>query len=90
LCPFAQTRNFFERNAAGGKVMTESAAILIWLADRYLDAVLAPLPSDERRSAFLRRFEQSCEVWDYIEAGASSNAEMAIRPSVRSLNLDGA
>jgi glutathione S-transferase len=25
----------FLKNAAGGKVMTESAAILIWLADRY-------------------------------------------------------
>jgi GST-like protein len=38
----------------GGEVMTESAAILIWLADRYPDAALAPLPSDERRPAFLR------------------------------------
>jgi GST-like protein len=34
--------------------MTESAAILIWLADRYPDAALAPPPSDERRPAFLR------------------------------------
>jgi GST-like protein len=32
----------------GGEVMTESAAILIWLADRYPDAALAPLMS--RRS----------------------------------------
>jgi len=38
----------------GGEVMTESAAILIWLADRYPDAALAPLPRDERRPAFLR------------------------------------
>lgn len=37
-----------------GRVMTESAAILIWLADRYPDAGLAPLPTDERRPAFLR------------------------------------
>jgi GST-like protein len=38
----------------GGGVMTESAAILIWLADRYPDAGLAPLATDERRPAFLR------------------------------------
>ncbi|HUK07408.1 MAG TPA: glutathione S-transferase family protein [Stellaceae bacterium] len=38
----------------GGEVMTESAAILIWLADHYPTAGLAPRPSDERRSAFLR------------------------------------
>jgi GST-like protein len=39
----------------GGAVMTESAAILIWLADRYPDVGLAPPPADERRRpAFLR------------------------------------
>jgi GST-like protein len=39
----------------GGEVMTESSAILIWLADRYPDTGLAPLPTDERqRPAFLR------------------------------------
>src|SRR5262249_52108394 len=38
----------------GGEVMTESAAILIWLADRYPDAALAPAPTDRRRPAFLR------------------------------------
>jgi GST-like protein len=38
----------------GGEVMTESAAILIWLADRYPDAALAPAPTDQRRPAFLR------------------------------------
>jgi len=38
----------------GGEVMTESAAILIWLADRYADAALAPPPADARRPAFLR------------------------------------
>lgn len=37
-----------------GEVMTESAAILIWLADRHPDAKLAPPPTDERRPAFLR------------------------------------
>jgi len=37
-----------------GEVMTESAAILIWLADRYPDALLAPPPADNRRAAFLR------------------------------------
>jgi GST-like protein len=34
--------------------MTESAAILIWLAERYPEAGLAPPPGDERRAAFLR------------------------------------
>jgi GST-like protein len=38
----------------GGEVMTESAAILIWLADRYPDAALAPPSTDKRRPAFLR------------------------------------
>jgi GST-like protein len=38
----------------GGEVMTESAAILIWLADHYPDAGLAPPPPDARRPAFLR------------------------------------
>jgi GST-like protein len=38
----------------GGEVMTESAAILIWLADRYPDATLAPSPTEKRRPAFLR------------------------------------
>lgn len=37
-----------------GEVMTESAAILIYLADRYPDAQLAPSRSDKRRPAFLR------------------------------------
>src|SRR5262245_35137676 len=37
-----------------GEVMTESAAILIYLADQYPDAQLAPSHSDRRRPAFLR------------------------------------
>jgi GST-like protein len=38
----------------GGELMTESAAILIWLADRYPEAGLAPAPLHRRRAAFLR------------------------------------
>jgi len=38
----------------GGEVMTESAAILIWLADHHPHARLAPPPADQRRAAFLR------------------------------------
>jgi len=38
----------------GGEVMTESAAILIWLADRYPGFRLSPAPIDRRRAAFLR------------------------------------
>ena len=38
----------------GGELMTESAAMLIWLADRYPDAHLAPGPLDRKRAAFLR------------------------------------
>jgi len=38
----------------GGEVMTESAAILIWLADRHPQAGLAPGPDDPRRGQFLR------------------------------------
>lgn len=37
-----------------GEVMTESAAILIYLADLYPGAGLAPLPSDPLRRKFLR------------------------------------
>src|SRR5579872_6422575 len=38
----------------GGEVMTESAAILIYLADRHPQARLAPAPGDPGRAAFLR------------------------------------
>jgi GST-like protein len=38
----------------GGEVITESAAMLIWLADRYPDADLAPPPLHRRRAAYLR------------------------------------
>ncbi len=38
----------------GGEVMTESAAIAIYLADLTPDAGMSPLPSDPKRAAFLR------------------------------------
>lgn len=38
----------------GGEVMTESAAILTWLADRHPDSGLSPGVNDRRRPAFLR------------------------------------
>jgi GST-like protein len=38
----------------GGEVMTESAAILIWLADRYPEGRLAPAPLHRRRASYLR------------------------------------
>ena len=38
----------------GGEIMTESAAILIHLADLHAGASLAPTPADPRRSQFLR------------------------------------
>jgi len=37
-----------------GELMTESAAMLIWLADSHPAARLAPVPDDPRRPAFLR------------------------------------
>ena len=37
-----------------GEVMTESAAILIWLGDRYPEAGLCPAPDDPRRAQYLR------------------------------------
>lgn len=37
-----------------GEVITESAAILIWLADAYPEARLAPAPAEAKRAAFLR------------------------------------
>ena len=37
-----------------GEIMTESAAMLIWLADRYPEAGLAPLLDDPMRAQYLR------------------------------------
>ena len=37
-----------------GEVMTESAAILMWLAERHPKARLAPAPDDPARAAYLR------------------------------------
>ena len=37
-----------------GETLTESAAILIWLAERHPEAALAPEPCDPRRGQFLR------------------------------------
>jgi len=37
-----------------GRLMTESAAILIWLAEAHPDAKLAPPPGDARRPDYLR------------------------------------
>lgn len=37
-----------------GEVLTESAAILIWLAERHPEAALAPEPCDPQRGQFLR------------------------------------
>src|SRR5262245_13890244 len=38
----------------GGEIMTESAAILLYLADAHPEARLAPLPADPGRRQFLR------------------------------------
>lgn len=38
----------------GGEVLTESAAILIWLAEQHPEAGLAPAAGDPARGAFLR------------------------------------
>ncbi len=37
-----------------GETLTESAAILIWLAEQHPEAALAPEPGDPRRAQFLR------------------------------------
>lgn len=37
-----------------GETLTESAAILIWLAEQHPEAALAPEPGDPRRGQFLR------------------------------------
>jgi GST-like protein len=37
-----------------GELMTESAAILLWLSERHAEAGLAPPPGDPRRAQFLR------------------------------------
>jgi GST-like protein len=39
---------------ASGEAITESAAILIWLAEQHPEARLAPPPGDPRRAQFLR------------------------------------
>jgi GST-like protein len=45
-----------------GEVMTESAAILIWLANRYPEAALSPSPCDERRPVFFRWMAYVCSA----------------------------
>lgn len=37
-----------------GEILTESAAILIWLAEQHPEAALGPEPGDPRRAQFLR------------------------------------
>jgi GST-like protein len=37
-----------------GRILSESAAIMIWLADTHADARLAPLPDAPERTAYLR------------------------------------
>lgn len=51
----------------GGEVMTESAAILLWLGDRYAVAGLAPRPEDRRRVAYLRWmvYVPAAIYWNY-------------------------
>ena len=51
----------------GGEVMTESAAILLWLGDRYAAAGLAPRPEDRRRVAYLRWmvYVPAAIYWNY-------------------------
>lgn len=39
---------------ASGEIITESAAILVWLAEQYPQARLAPPPGDPARAQFLR------------------------------------
>lgn len=39
---------------ASGESITESAAILTWLAEQHPDARLSPAPGDEKRAQFLR------------------------------------
>lgn len=43
----------------GGEVITESAAILIWLADAHPQARLSPALDDPRRAQFLRWMSRS-------------------------------
>ena len=43
----------------GGEVITESAAILIWLADAHPQARLSPGLEDPRRAQFLRWMSRS-------------------------------
>lgn len=51
----------------GGEVMTQSAAILIWLGDRYAQAGFSPRPEDRRRVSYLRwmSFVPGAVYWNY-------------------------
>ncbi len=51
----------------GGEVMTQSAAILIWLGDRYAGAGFSPRPEDRRRVGYLRwmTYVPGAVYWNY-------------------------
>lgn len=51
----------------GGEVATQSAAILLWLGDRYAQAGLCPRPEDRRRVSYLRwmSFVPGAIYWNY-------------------------
>lgn len=69
-----------------GEVMTESAAILIWLSETYGGGRFAPLPGDPRRPAFLRWMSFiSAQIYahfwvldgvDRVVSGAAPQAEV--------------
>ena len=64
-----------------GEVLTESAAILMWLADRHPQARLAPLPDDPQRAQFLR--------W-MVYVSAAIYALHWIKPDVRRIGAPAA
>ena len=54
MAPHNPMRQAPVRVNPGGETITESAAILIWLAERHPEARLAPPPGDPMRAQFLR------------------------------------
>ncbi len=74
----------------GGETLTESAAILIWLADAHPNAKLAPGPADPMRAQFLRwMFFVSSAIYslhwikpDVSRIGASQSARDEVVNSV--------
>lgn len=65
-----------------GEILTESAAILIWLAERHPEARLGPPPGDPRRGRFLRWMTYVAGIYGFYWV-KDDPSRLAPEPSAR-------